>query len=116
MSGVSTRQMAEVKPKSLGVSRSSVSRLWQEAGSRLVAELLSRDLGQHIWCILMLDGIRLSSDQVAVVAIGIDTSGQKHVLDFALGSSESLEVARELVRRIVARGFSCTHRLFVCRS
>lgn len=113
MSGVSTRRMAEVMPKSPSVSRSSVSRLWQEAGSRLVDELRGRDLRQHCWCILMLDGIRLSSDQVAVVAIGIDTSGQKHVLDFALGSSESLEVARELVSRIVARGFSCTHRLFV---
>lgn len=112
MSGVSTRQMADVKPKSPGVSRSSVSRLWQDAGSRLVEELRGRDLRQHSWCILMLDGIRLSSDQVAVVAIGIDTSGQKHVLDFALGSSESLEVSRELLSRIVGRGFTCTHRLF----
>lgn len=112
MSGVSTRQMAEVKPNSPGVSRSSVSRLWQEAGARLVDELRSRDLSQHTWCILMLDGIRLSSDQVAVVAIGIDTSGQKHVLDFALGCSESLEVARELLRRIISSGFACTHRLF----
>ena len=32
MSGVSTRQIAEVKPNSPGVSRSNVSRLWQEAG------------------------------------------------------------------------------------
>lgn len=112
MAGVSTRQIAEVKPNSPNVSRSSVSRLWQDAGSRLVEELRGRDLGQHSWCILMLDGIRLSSDQVAVVAIGIDTSGQKHMLDFALGSSESLEVSRELLSRIVARGFTCTHRLF----
>ena len=112
MSGVSTRQMADVKPKSPNVSRSSVSRLWQDAGSRLVEELRGRDLRQHSWCILMLDGIRLSSDQVAVVAIGIDTSGQKHVLDFALGSNESLEVSRELLSRIVGRGFTCSHRLF----
>lgn len=112
MAGVSTRQIAEVKPNSPNVSRSSVSRLWQEAGSRFVEELRGRDLRQHAWCILMLDGLRLSSDQVAVVAIGIDASGQKHVLDFALGSSESLEVSRELLSRIVARGFGCQHRLF----
>jgi putative transposase len=112
MAGVSTRQMAAVKPQSPGVGRSSVSRLWQEAGARLVDELRSRDLQQHTWCILMLDGIRLSNDQVAVVAVGVDNTGQKHVLDFALGSSESLEVARELLRRLVGRGFTCAHRLF----
>ena len=113
MSGVSTRQMTAVKPNSPTVSRSSVSRLWQEAGGRLVDELRSRDLGQHAWCVLMLDGIRLSRDQVAIAAIGIDSAGKKHVLDFALGGSENLEVARELASRIVARGFKCSHRLYV---
>lgn len=112
MSGVSTHEMAEVKPKSPCVSRSSVSRLWQDAGSRLVVDLRSRDLRQHSWCILMRDGIRLSIDQLAAVAIGIDTDGQKHVLDFALGSSESLAVSEELLSRIVGRGFAFTHQLF----
>ena len=32
-------------------------------------------------------------------------------LDFALGSSETLEVTRELVGRIVSRDFKCEHRL-----
>lgn len=111
MAGVSTRDMSKVKPKSPGVSRSSVSRLWQEAGAQLVDKLRSRDLRESRWCVVMLDGIRLSKDQVAVAAIGINDKGEKHVLDFALGSSESLEVARELVNRIVARGFHCEHRL-----
>lgn len=96
--GVSTRQMAEVKPKSLNVSRSSVSRLWQDAGLRLVEELRGRDLRRHSWYIWMLDGIRLSSELVAVVVIEIDTSGQKHVLDFALASSESPKESRESLR------------------
>ena len=48
-----------------------------------------------------------------MVALGIDSEGHKHVLDFALGSSENLEVSRELVGRIVTRGFGCEHRLFV---
>jgi putative transposase len=113
MSGVSTRQMSAVKPKSPGVSRSSVSRLWQEAGSRLVEELRSRDLSRVTWCALLADGIRLSDDQVAVAAIGIDNEGNKHVLDFSLGSSENLETARELLTRITRRGFRCEHRLFV---
>ncbi|TWU48743.1 hypothetical protein Poly51_46460 [Rubripirellula tenax] len=58
----------------------------------------------------MLDGIRLSKDQTAVVVPGIDSEGRKHVLDFALGSSENLEVSRELMSRIVKRFFTCEHR------
>ncbi|QDV25279.1 Transposase, Mutator family [Aureliella helgolandensis] len=110
-SGGSTRQMSVVKPKSPGVSRSSVSRLWQEAGTRLIDELRSRDLSGHTWCILMLDGIRLSSDQTAVVALGIDSEGCKHVLDFALGSSKNAVVSNELLARLARRGFTCSQRL-----
>lgn len=113
MSGVSTREMSNVKPKSPGVGRTKVSQLWEQAGSRLVEQLRGRDLSGPTWCAMMLDGIRLSKDQVAVVAIGIDASGKKHVLDFALGSSENLETAKELLARITSRGFQCEHRLFV---
>lgn len=112
VSGVSTRDVQELKPSSPGVKRSNVSRLWQDAGSKLVEQLRAKDVASTTWCALMLDGIRLSSEQTAVVALGIDSEGRKHVLDFALGSSESLEVSRELMGRIVARGFTCKHRLF----
>lgn len=60
----------------------------------------------------MLDGIRLSKVQLAVVAIGIDDKGVKHVLDFELGSSESSEVSPDLMRRLNNRRIKCTHRLF----
>ena len=113
VSGVSARGIEEIKPNSPGVKRSNVSRLWQEAGSKFVEQLRAKDLRSAAWCVLMLDGIRLSKDQTAVVALGIDSEGRKHVLDFALGSSESLEVSRELMSRIVNRGFACEHRLFV---
>ena len=113
VSGVSSRNVEEMKPKSPGVKRSNVSRLWQEAGKKFVEQLRSKDLGETSWCALMLDGIRLSKDQTAVVALGIDAKGNKQVLDFVLGSSESLEIARELMGRIVKRGFQCEHRLYV---
>ena len=60
----------------------------------------------------MLDGIRLSKDQLAIVAVGITTEGFKHVLDFDLGSSENAEVSRALMRRLIKRGFHCDCRLF----
>ena len=53
----------------------------------------------------MIDGIRLSKDQLAVVAIGITTDGHKHVLDFDLGSTENTDVCWALMRRLTNRGF-----------
>jgi len=112
VSGISSRNIKQIKPNSPGVKKSNVSRLWQEAGSKFVEQLRSKDIGSITWCALMLDGIRLSKEQTAVVALGIDSEGNKHVLDFVLGSSESLEISRELMSRIVKRGFACTHRLY----
>jgi len=112
VSGVSSRGIEEIKPNSPGVKRSNVSRLWKEAGRKFIDQLRSKDLASTKWCALMLDGIRLSSEQTAVVALGIDVEGRKHVLDFSLGSSESLEVSREVMGRIMKRGFSCEHRLY----
>ncbi|EGF27379.1 IS256-like element ISRba10 family transposase [Rhodopirellula baltica] len=113
VSGVSARGVKEIKPNSPGVKKTNVSRLWQEAGSKFIEQLRGKDLSTITWCALMLDGIRLSKDQTAVVALGIDSEGRKHVLDFALGSSENLEASRELMSRIVNRGFNCDHRLYV---
>jgi transposase-like protein len=37
--------------------------------------------------------------------MGITAEGEKHILDFELGSSENVEVCRDLVCRLVSRGF-----------
>lgn len=113
IAGVSSRSIRELKPDSPGVGRSNVSRLWQEVGSKFVDQLRGKDLSGITWFGLMLDGIRLSDEQTAVVALGIDSEGNKHVLDFVLGSSENLEISRELVSRIVRREFQCKHCLYV---
>lgn len=110
-SGVSTREVKNVKPNSPGVSKSNVSRHWQEVGQQFVDQFRGKDLSKENWVVLMLDGIRLSKDQLAVVAIGITAEGHKQVLDFELGSSESLEVSKDLMRRLNKRGFHCDRRL-----
>jgi len=111
MAGVSTRDIKHVQPDPQGTSKSNVSRYWQQAGHKFVDQLRDRDLSQFDWAVLMLDGIRLSKDQLAIVAIGITSDGYKHVLDFELGSSESAEVCRGLMRRLMQRGFHCDRRL-----
>lgn len=109
--GVSTRDVKKLKPNSPGVGKSNVSRHWQSVGHKFVDELRSRDLSSENWAALMLDGIRLSKEQLAVVALGITVDGRKHVLDFELGSSENAEVAKDLMRRLDKRGFHCDRRL-----
>ena len=110
--GVSTREVAGVAGETHGTSRSNVSRLWQNVGHQFVEELRGRELSQTDWLVLMLDGLVLSKDQTAVVAIGIDSAGHKQVLDFELGSSENKEVCLDLLRRVTARGFVSKRRLF----
>lgn len=109
--GVSTRDLKAVQPNSPGVGKSNVSRLWQNAGQQFVETLRSPDLSEQDWLVLMLDGIRLSKEQLAVVAIGITTDGHKRVLDFELGSTENAEVCRDLMRRMMQRGFHCERPL-----
>ncbi len=111
MHGVSTRNVKKMKPNSPGVGKSNVSRHWQSVGHKFVEELRGRDFTEENWVVLMLDGIRLSKDQLAIAAIGITADGHKRVLDFELGSSESAEVAKDLMRRLIQRGFHCDRPL-----
>ena len=111
IAGVSTRDLATTQKEAPGLSKSNVSRHWQSVGHKFVEELRGKDLSQKDWAILMIDGIRLSKEQLAVVAVGITADGYKHVLDFDLGSTENAEVCRALMRRLMKRGFYCARRL-----
>jgi putative transposase len=109
--GVSGREMSKVHPESPDVSKSSVSRLWIQAGGKMIEELRSHDIASQDWLVLMLDGVVLSKEQMAIVAIGVASDGRKHILDFELGSTETYEVCRDLMSRVVKRGFAPTLRL-----
>ena len=111
VAGASSRELSAVYPESPHTSRSNVSRLWATVGAAKVTELRSRDIASQDWLVMMLDGIHLSKDQTAIAAIGITSGGEKHVLDFELGSSENYEVCRDLLARIKSRGFKTEGRL-----
>ena len=89
-----------------GVSKSCVSRLWRREGEKCLATLRAQDLARKDWLVLMLDGIRLGGDLVAVVALGVACDGTKHLLDFELGASETTETVKGLVERLFRRGFA----------
>jgi transposase-like protein len=77
-----------------------------------VKELRGRELSGESFFGLILDGIKLSDDLTAVVAIGLTCDGRKLVLDFQIGGSENREVCDDLLRRIVRRGFKPVERLY----
>ena len=103
--GVSTRKQAKLNGDE-ALSKSSVSRIWAERGSEKLAELRERELDHENWIALMLDGVVLSSDVTGIVALGITEDGEKQILDFAIGATENLSVADELMSRICERGFT----------
>ena len=67
-----------------GVSKSEVSRLWRREGEKVLAEFRARDIARKDWLVLMLDGIHLERDQMAVVALGVAEDDTKHLLDFCV--------------------------------
>jgi transposase-like protein len=89
-----------------GVSKSEVSRLWRREGEKCLAAFRDRDIARKDWLVLMLDGIWLAKDLMAVVALGVAEDGTKHLLDFELGASEAAETAKGLLERLSRRGFA----------
>jgi len=102
--GVPSRKAARVVGSERFASKSEVSRLWQQKGAEYLEKLRGRALSTEKFLVLMLDGVVLSDDLTAVVALGITEKGEKRMLDFEIGSSESNEVCCALTDRLVARG------------
>ena len=57
-----------------------MSRVWAKEGAKRLLELKNRRFDDQRWAVLMLDGIRLSKDLTAVVALGITEDGQKMIV------------------------------------
>lgn len=103
--GVATGGVQETIDWGKGASASEVSRVWAAEGGRLLTELRSRRFEEQRWAALMLDGIWLSSELTAVVALGFTEEGDKVILDIEIGASENEAVCRRLVQRIIEKGF-----------
>ena len=117
--GVSTRKYdRSLEPlpegtKSYGTSKSEVSRNFVARTEAQLTAFLGRSLEQWDLPVLMLDGIHFG-DHVLLVALGIDRTGQKHVLGVREGTTESEAVCRGLLSDLVDRGLIVERaRLFV---
>jgi transposase-like protein len=116
LSGVSTRHYAGVLPKmakTVGVSRSQLSRKLIQAGAKLLQGLMSRSLEALQILVVYIDGVVVAGQSV-VVAIGVDTQGAKHLLGLTLGATENATVVKDLLADLLKRGLAADRkRLFV---
>lgn len=116
VSGVSTRKYARVLPAmaaSAGISKSSVSRVVKAASEARLRQLMERSFHEHDILAVYIDGIEVAGHHV-VAAVGLDHSGEKHLLGLVRGSSENAGVVKDLLNSLAKRGIDASmQRLFV---
>ena len=96
-----------------GIQKSSVSREFVQASAAQLKKLCERNLAELDLVAILIDGIHLGK-QVLVVALGIESSGKKHVLGLWQGATENTVVVKDLLEDLVTRGLAPERRyLFV---
>jgi transposase-like protein len=104
--GVSTRSYAHVLPEmaeQVGVSKSAISREAIQAGERELKALAERRFDDTDLLVIYIDGMRFGEYHV-IAAVGVDASGDKHVLGLREGATENATVVKELLADLVERG------------
>ena len=115
VTGVSSRNYARTVEEfgdGYGISKSVVSRKVIEATAGKLKELCERDLSRLDVCVLVLDGIHVD-ETVQIVALGVETSGKKHVLGMRQGATENSVVCKELLEDIQTRGLQTDRPMMV---
>ncbi len=93
-----------------GVSSSSVSRHIVQATSRRLKEFLESDLSEFMPFAIFLDTIHRGG-RAFIVALGINTGGQKKPLGFWEGATENHDICKELLADLESRGFKLSKRI-----
>lgn len=112
---VSQRDYEKGLPKiaaSFGVSKSSVSRSWINTTKKQVNLLLTRSLKDLDIVAVFIDGKRFKKLGV-VLALGVASSGNKHVIGIYQSSTENSAACKELLDDLEKRGLPERDILFV---
>jgi len=119
VSGVSTRSYArslETIPEDVeerATSKSSVSRRFIALSQKRLQKCLGRPLEEIDLRVVMIDGIGFR-DHTILVALGIDSEGNKHILGIREGTTENATVAKALLSDLLRRGLAADREtLFV---
>jgi len=108
LSGVSTRNYEPLIDEisgGLGLKKSAVSEAFVKESREILDEINSRNLADLDICFILIDGIAFG-ERLVVVAIGINSKGQKYVLGLREGSTEDGEVCKDLLSSLIERGLS----------
>jgi len=105
LSGLSTRRFEKTVEEfvdSRGIGRQTISRRGIGEMSKRLEEFQKRSLAGLDILVVFVDGVHLS-ETVYVTAVGVDKDGNKHVLGFEPGSTESSGVCRSLMSNLMER-------------
>lgn len=106
VSGVSTRKYARVLPAmagTVGIKKSSISAAFIRASEQALQGLAERRLEELELLAIYLDGIVVDSHHI-LAAVGVDRTGEKHLLGLCQGASENAAVAKDLLSDLIRRG------------
>lgn len=110
MAGISARQYKSTVTKAaeaFGVSPSSVSRHFVKASAKKLKEFAERDLSKFEPFAMLLDTVHRGG-MAFIVALGIDTSGEKQVLGFWEGATENSVITLKLFENLEKRKLKLT--------
>ena len=117
--GVATRRYASVQDQlpvpeaGIATSKSAVSRRFVALSQQQLRQWLHRSLEGLDLAVVMIDGMHLHG-HVILVALGIDTQGNKHILGLHEGSTEAARVVRHMLSDLIERGLDAARvRLWV---
>jgi putative transposase len=116
MRGLSTRQYNDVLPQmaaTVGVSRSAVSRQAAEASAEQLKQLQERRWDEAEILVIYIDGQRFGEHHI-LSAVGVDTTGRKHILGIECGATENAAAVKRLLTHLRAHGLPTERKyLFV---
>ena len=113
LAGLSARRYRETvvgAAQAFGVSPSAVSERLVEATTRKLQEFRERPLEDFAPFAVFLDTVHRGGTAF-VVALGLDTNGQKRVLGFWEGASENAEVGQMLLEDLERRGLRLSAKM-----
>jgi transposase-like protein len=97
---------------SFGFKKSTISKRWQRATIKKIAELQTRDLRPMNIRAVFIDGKRFKKHGV-ILALGVGHEGRKHVLGIYQANTENSQSCLELLNNLEGRGLPESGLLFI---
>lgn len=96
--------------KGFGISASSISNRFVEAGTKKLKEFQERDLREFKAFAIFLDTVH-RGECAFIVALGIDRKGKKMSLGLWEGATENAEIAKSLLSDLESRGLKLSKEI-----